>query len=129
MFFLYLGFRDCTDGDDEENCKECTNGAFHCAAEKRCINERKRCDGRVDCVDESDENNCSCEGIMLNIHILIYVIIIECESHPYKMYMCSSANRCYRNEEVCSPHSQCPKGGIQDALYCAVKMNQAQFLF
>lgn len=108
------GFRDCTNGEDEESCNECAGGAFHCAADNKCIDSRKRCDGRSDCSDEADEKNCSC---------------YECNSHTFKMYICSSVNRCYRDSEVCMPHSQCPGSSQQDALYCAVKAGRSDLLF
>lgn len=61
-FSIISGYMDCVGGEDERNCEQCKNGAFLCASEKRCIASMKHCDGHVDCKDESDEAECTCEG-------------------------------------------------------------------
>ena len=39
--------------------ESCAGDNFHCAAEKRCITENKRCDGYIDCYqDAADEVGC-----------------------------------------------------------------------
>ena len=49
-------FDDCLDGSDEEDC---TNN-FECKSKKRYIAHNQKCDGRIDCVDFSDECNEKC---------------------------------------------------------------------
>jgi len=38
-------------------CAACPDNQFRCA-NGQCISSCKRCDGRTDCVDNSDERNC-----------------------------------------------------------------------
>ncbi|ERL83604.1 hypothetical protein D910_00719, partial [Dendroctonus ponderosae] len=58
---------DCQDGSDEpDHCyRTCAAGEFHCDNGK-CILELHQCDGKNDCGDGSDENNCPsdeyCQG-------------------------------------------------------------------
>merc|ERR1712062_697804 len=42
------------DGCDEENEFTCKNN--------ECIPNQFRCDGQLDCADDSDEHNCPCDG-------------------------------------------------------------------
>ncbi|XP_045162719.1 prolow-density lipoprotein receptor-related protein 1-like isoform X5 [Mercenaria mercenaria] len=53
------GKAQCTDGTDEQNCKECKGNEFHCD-DGDCIPSNRTCDGYYDCVDGSDEYNCGC---------------------------------------------------------------------
>ncbi|KAG5673286.1 hypothetical protein PVAND_003346 [Polypedilum vanderplanki] len=50
--------RDCTNGEDEEECKFCNYNEFKCLSDQKCISEKWRCDTQVDCSDGSDEANC-----------------------------------------------------------------------
>ena len=58
------GQNDCSDGSDEENCKEyiCDEDQFKCKTSGICIGmttiRTKRCDGKRHCPDGSDEENC-----------------------------------------------------------------------
>uniref|UniRef100_A0A0K0EE50 Low-density lipoprotein receptor-related protein 2 n=1 Tax=Strongyloides stercoralis TaxID=6248 RepID=A0A0K0EE50_STRER len=98
------GVQDCPLGDDEKNCSACTTPeAIYCPSTKTCHPSITRCDGISQCPDESDELNCSCA---------------ECNLHPYKMYTCSTSNRCFRRESVCDPYSLCPNGTSVDVDYC-----------
>jgi Low-density lipoprotein receptor domain class A len=49
------GDQHCPDGDDEEACSSCKNGARHCDPLKKCIPKWKICDGVADCPDFTDE--------------------------------------------------------------------------
>jgi len=41
--------------------QECKEDEFACEHSDKCISWAKRCDGRVDCADASDETDCSCK--------------------------------------------------------------------
>ncbi|XP_060557711.1 atrial natriuretic peptide-converting enzyme-like, partial [Ruditapes philippinarum] len=57
------GHRDCTFGEDENNCTYCMDEEHHCGG-KVCIPLERICDAIEDCQDKSDEANC---GIQVNV--------------------------------------------------------------
>ncbi len=62
---MIICFSYCTNGKFEcvgEICNgtlECAENKFACLDESRCIYDAHVCDGVVDCIDSSDEYNCS----------------------------------------------------------------------
>ena len=50
------------DRSDEEGCRCDDANQFHCLQSGECIQSDKKCDGRTDCVDGSDESEENCSG-------------------------------------------------------------------
>lgn len=48
--------------DEEENdvsvAAQCNSQEFMCHSDRYCIDIRRKCDGRFDCSDQSDERDC-----------------------------------------------------------------------
>uniref|UniRef100_A0A1I8B1D7 Atrial natriuretic peptide-converting enzyme n=1 Tax=Meloidogyne hapla TaxID=6305 RepID=A0A1I8B1D7_MELHA len=100
------GYSDCMGGEDERKCSSCASGAFLCRSEGRCVPPMARCNGETDCLDESDEMNCTCK---------------ECSRHSKQMYMCEAAQRCYPLNKVCTPYSVCTNATRMDKMFCAIR--------
>ncbi|XP_043936973.1 sortilin-related receptor [Protopterus annectens] len=77
------GFNDCSDGSDEEGCPtasgmrtstttpesgKCRSFQFQCQHEQKCIPSWKKCDGRLDCTDGSDEIGCSTSSTLFCVN-------------------------------------------------------------
>ncbi|XP_037917110.1 uncharacterized protein LOC119655336 isoform X3 [Hermetia illucens] len=50
--------KDCSLGEDEENCLLCEHEEFRCQSNDKCIPDKWRCDQYNDCPDGSDEADC-----------------------------------------------------------------------
>ena len=58
-YTLVCDFRwDCPDGSDESFCRHPSCDAFKCS-NGQCILSDKRCNGKIDCLDNTDETICS----------------------------------------------------------------------
>lgn len=102
------GYQDCQNGEDEMDCDHCAEHLFHCKSDRKCIPKTERCDGKPHCFDQSDELNCTCD---------------ECHLHPFAMYKCTAANRCFRFEDVCTPYTNCPNATNADSAFCSFRAN------
>ncbi|XP_012218709.2 vitellogenin receptor-like [Linepithema humile] len=94
------GRKDCPNGEDEEsNCKErgiCEENEFMCN-DHTCINANKRCNFHIDCIDKSDEQNCSEK---------------QCKTGEYRC----SEGKCISSFLVCDGNYDCPD--FSDELHC-----------
>lgn len=50
--------KDCSLGEDEDNCLFCEHEEFRCQTNDKCIPDKWRCDQYDDCPDGSDEADC-----------------------------------------------------------------------
>lgn len=103
---------DCRDGSDEDNCTTtpasggnsstavtCRPGEFSCASNHYCLPAAWKCDGESDCIDGSDEINCSNNS---------------CE--PWQ-FQCAN-KRCIMKSWVCDRENDCHDGS--DEVNCTV---------
>lgn len=71
----------------------CSPEEFHCAKHQpKCIPSTEVCDGRNDCIDGSDEVNCTASA---------------CPSYKYP---CASRNQCIYKSWVCDGEADCRDG-------------------
>ena len=81
------GYKDCTDGTDENNCTAitCPENKFVCPkggpnATPKCIDKAKLCDGQKDCEDGADERTACCK-FFFQLFFGVKTIIIYHEFH------------------------------------------------
>jgi Low-density lipoprotein receptor domain class A len=89
---------DCPFGDDESNCG-CGDEMFECHSSKKCIPLKWRCDSFNDCLDKSDETNCSQDN-----QISTSKPKVDCEE-----FTCSSGD-CVLFTKVCNGKPHCIDG-------------------
>ena len=73
------GYKDCTDGTDENNCTAitCPDNKFNCPkggpkGTPKCIDKSRLCDGTSDCEDGADELTACCK-----FNTFVSLILIE----------------------------------------------------
>jgi low-density lipoprotein receptor-related protein 1 (alpha-2-macroglobulin receptor) len=84
---------------DEQNCEwKCFEDQWRCASGE-CISSNWRCDGSVDCVDKSDERNCTAESCAPN------------------HFRCANGSRCIPIESLCDGDPDCPDASDEAPTY------------
>ncbi|CAG7827361.1 unnamed protein product [Allacma fusca] len=106
------GRNDCgiDDNSDEENCKGsygCHWSQHACRKGNKCIPGHKKCDGRIDCNDGSDEENCPRSK---NRDIV--------ESCTESEFFCNVSTICISLELVCDGFKDCGEIDGSDELDC-----------
>ncbi|XP_017768750.1 PREDICTED: basement membrane-specific heparan sulfate proteoglycan core protein-like isoform X5 [Nicrophorus vespilloides] len=96
------GHKDCDDGEDEENCWDCSTDEIQCDI-SRCVSKTKLCDGVFDCDDKTDENDDSCTG-----RGRCYPEETQCRS-----------GECINKSQICDGRYDCPDG--DDEENCSVQ--------
>uniref|UniRef100_A0A1I7SG91 Low-density lipoprotein receptor domain class A n=1 Tax=Bursaphelenchus xylophilus TaxID=6326 RepID=A0A1I7SG91_BURXY len=111
------GHRDCSDGEDENNCPSCAKDEFACVKSGICIPATKRCDGKPDdCGDGTnmDEIGCSKNETCWGKFVCDSPTTIAQAGHSV----------CLDYEKHCDGVKDCPDG--EDEQNC--KLNDAKYL-
>lgn len=149
------GIDDCSDGEDERNCKCGGSDQFECrsaSGKVKCISKAKVCDSVWDCMDGEDEIGCNrcpdnsirchheskcipkaarCNGIAdcLDGSDESNCTCNECIGHHWNTYMCGETSHCFRRDEICGPYTVCPNATWADKVYCAGRALKGMELF
>lgn len=147
--WLCDGQIDCSNGEDESlqvcgssyDFFQCNQCQFDCGFQgsvlgARCIHNDMRCDGSIDCVNGSDEDECTsaqCEGAFechgLRWHSDLSMHRLE-NSYNYEDAV-PGLNAFIPLYEVCDGIPDCPNGADEDARWCGpdyeMSCNPCQF--
>lgn len=130
------GIVDCFNGHDEMGCEKTTNenrqmnetfqcgtDEFHCSAGIECIPATFHCDGQKDCLDGSDETNCTSVKPSNAPIFISNDSITDCE---YPNRICKDNNVCIHVTNLCDERMDCPDGsdeGFQCEMKACSKIN------
>lgn len=97
----------------KESCIDRWDCGFRCSSSDECLELSQRCDGKADCLDQSDELNCAKEKEL------------HCDATQFK---CKDGTKCIPLSQRCDKHFNC--GDNSDELNCnnkeACRSNQMQ---
>ena len=110
------------------NKPECLPNAFICKNVHQCIQSDKRCDGNLDCIDGTDEQNCQCKDYLINTEkericdgypdCYDYTDELGCRRCNYiDAYYCHLSKKCVSKDQVCDEKPDCQFH--EDEKYCA----------
>ncbi|XP_031635070.1 basement membrane-specific heparan sulfate proteoglycan core protein isoform X6 [Contarinia nasturtii] len=119
------GVYQCNDRSDELHCNDsdvdsdnkiiattssnnipCGDGEWQCD-NGNCINEEFRCDGTMDCIDNSDEAPSNCPDV---------TPVPECRPDEI-----SCDNKCHPRSILCNGNNECADGRDEDAANCPIE--------
>nr|XP_018670591.1 sortilin-related receptor-like isoform X1 [Ciona intestinalis] len=118
------GRDDCGDFSDEENCPTpttttasltsttfaeydtCDADQFECLSDGVCIQLSSKCDGRSDCSDNSDENNCQAAATTTTAS-LTSTTFAEYDTCDADQFECLSDGVCIQLSSKCDGRSDC----------------------
>ena len=107
---------------------ECLPNTFICKNVHQCIKSDKRCDGNLDCIDGTDEQNCQCKDYLKNTEkericdgypdCYDYTDELGCKRCNYiDAYYCHLSKKCVSKDQVCDEKPDCQFH--EDEKYCA----------
>lgn len=124
------GARDCPNGDDEAEQCVCREYELKCERGGGCYTERQKCDNTTDCLDGSDEFQCS-KLLMICTHVSSRAVANSNFTFPIHLtvfgkcnelqYTCPSG-KCIDQLSLCDGDYDCPSG--EDELGCDCAANE-----